>query len=525
MQFNLTVLVALAAVAIAGCSNDGSRGPTSPVRSPRLTLAGEPCSLELHEQADQERLALFEGETLEEAQALFAPVATDCPINIDQAREEMLVYIQFTIDALRAGNVKEPDPEEFDSKEDALVSHWNTMFAFVDYPEPNLPGSVLGPDGAAGVVFQTSANHEVAATNAAITVATQDANGDQRGHLLTIGPDDEGCLTGSNLIQTGPCFQFTSNPKAAPAFSPKAKLGICQPVSEAEPIPGLAPALGHLEEDVTKVADVLGVPYPSFCEDLPSEKVGSWTGGFGDIARRLAWVTKQALGVKSLYGSHGGLGGVSGGLSLFNGLDRMVFKATFTSTPGLPPGPPEAGTWFLDVKKPGSITVEKSLGDLLNSPVVLNQGGGACKNCGGLEMRGTLTGADGLFPTDGVYLVSWLSVETKTTKGSPIILRSSTGLEIARVTYLTSSGKEQLLYNGVVIGSWIKGKSQKFDVTVNLNNHTTSLKIDGVVIPAARNVPFVEDAQDLGRIAVELAGNDPGILGWDDITLLRSPDQ
>jgi hypothetical protein len=85
-----------------------------------------------------------------------------------------------------------------------------------------------------------------------------------------------------------------------------------------------------------------------------------------------------------------------------------------------------------------------------------------------------------------------------------------------------------LTYNtqSLDVGSWQQNVSQRFEVTVDLNAHTTSLSINGNAVQAAQHQPYVNPAAaNLARIAVVLNNNDIQTLGWDDISITRQPDQ
>jgi hypothetical protein len=517
MRYATISAVSLFSLLLAGCGEDPSVTATGPDVRYAQTPGG-PCDAALGRDISKQQTSLFSKATLTAARAAWAPVTSDCVSNPTQAKEEMLSYAQFTIDAYRAGNVDQP---RTGTKEEAVVAHWNSVFTYVGYPAPDLPVTVLGSEGNVGVITQTTVNREIAAAHAAITVPVQGAGGDQRGHLFSIYPLPGGCLTGTNLAQNGPCFDFAANPVAAPKFEPKVKVGICQPVDEGDPIPGNVPALGHLEDaGNTTVTEPTGI-YPVGCPH--DNYIGSWTGGFGGIATRLAWLTGRAFGVQYAYAANGGLGGLDDDLSSpFGGLDLLVFKATFTADAiGSTPTTPEVGSWFSTVTQPGSITVQSSLGDLTTQPVVLSQGGGNCDDCGGLLLRGTLASV-GPLATTGRYRVEWNSVQdAPSVKGAPFILSSSTGQEIARVTYSTVSSDEVLSYNGTAFGTWTRHVTQHFEIVVDLDAQTTSLTVDGVLILS--NQPFT--ASNFATIAADFSGIDSGVMGWDDILVTRLADQ
>jgi hypothetical protein len=539
-RFAPFVLAAIV-LGIAGCANDAARVPTAPIRSPslRASVIFSACSSQGHDQSNAERDALFSEPYLTEARNLWNPVKDNCNSNLGVAREAMLTYVQFTIDALRAGHVNLPAPDvppgtDFPSREAALVNHWNTMFAYVGYPEPGLLPDVLLAGGAAGVITQGTENRELKIPSAAaMTVPVQDGeSGDTRGHLFSIYALTGPCLGSGNMTQTGPCFQFSANPKVDPRFDPKVKVGICEPVAANQPIPGAIPALGHEDGGVTNIAAPVGI-YPTDCIDLGTEaSAGSWTGGLGDIALKLASIAGRVVGVTPAYAAHGGLGGVSEEFSPFGAVDLLLFKATFTNDgPPHPPktnpplGPPDVGSWFFDFKKPSEIKVEKKFGDLLDMPVTLDYKpeDKKCGGCVGLTLRGIVT--NGNTAGNGRYQVTWWSLSNGPDEdAAAIVLRDSGLREICRVSYAsTKKPKADVLqYNGVNVGTWSKGDKQRFDVIVDLGAGTTSLSINGVPVASAQG--FVNGGViNLASIAAEFAG-DTKKIGWDDITIVRLPD-
>jgi hypothetical protein len=99
---------------------------------------------------------------------------------------------------------------------------------------------------------------------------------------------------------------------------------------------------------------------------------------------------------------------------------------------------------------------------------------------------------------------------------------------LARVEYRAGKNAKSgpLTYNtqSLVVGSWQQNVSQLFEVTVDLNAHTTSLSINGVVV--AQGQSYVNSAAaNLAHIAVVLNHNDIQTLGWDDISITRQADQ
>ena len=173
---------------------------------------------------------------------------------------------------------------------------------------------------------------------------------------------------------------------------------------------------------------------------------------------------------------------------------------------------------------PFSIAVQSSLGDLTTKPVVLNQAGGNCTLCGGLELTGTATTPPEVDATSGVYIVRWTSLQSKpSSKEAPIVIRSAAGLEVARLSYRTVSSTRILAYNSVTLPvAWAQSVAQSFEVVVDLATKTTSLRIDGAPVAGFQAVPFVNAAAtDVGTIGAEFSGIDAGIVGWDNISITK----
>lgn len=524
MRFTTISAVLLSCLLLAGCDNDPSVMATGPdVRSVLISTTSA-CDAELGRDIRDQQNSLFKQPTLNAARAAWKPVTDHCVSIPSQAKEEMLAYVQFTINAYDSGKVEAQKVGT--TKEGALVAHWDSVFTYVGYPAPNLPVSVLGAEGAVGVITQATTNRELKAAHAAVTVPVSAQQGvNQPGRLISIYPITSGaCLAGTNLTQHGACFDFTANP-AAPKFSDKVKVGICQALNAQGSIPGNVPALGHLQDaGNTTVTGPTGI-YPDFCPH--DGYVGSWTGGFSGIATRLAWLTGRAFGLQTAYAANGGLGGLDDDLSSpFGNMDLLVFKATFTAnalgSTIVTGDTADVGTWTAQVTNPGSITVQGSLGDLTDTLVVLSQGGGNCVNCGGLLLQGNLASAGPLATTGKYHVEFWAVQDLLHIKSAPFVLRDAAGTaEIARVTFSTVSGNNILSYNGTPVGTWVRQVAKRFEIVVDLDADTTSLAVDGV--PVASGHSFT--ASNFASIAADYRGIDSGVMGWDNITVTRLTDQ
>jgi hypothetical protein len=235
---------------------------------------------------------------------------------------------------------------------------------------------------------------------------------------------------------------------------------------------------------------------------------------------------------KPLYAINGGLGisdDFTDGTSPLTGVSLLTFFDNFDTDivgtqPAIQAG--DVGSWFATASQPASITVVSALGDLTSKPVVLNQGQGACSNCPVLQLIGTMANSSGVPADVGTYSVKFQSLEDKpSVKGAPVILQSSDGLEIARLSYSTESSQQLLRYNGLVVANWTQHVHQDFEITVNVDAKTTTLSINGSPVTGATNVPFVNlSATNLAKIAWIFGGIDAGIIAVDGVSITRFID-
>ena len=526
-RFSLITLTLAATIALGACSDEPASLPTQ-VPPPAFALT-DPCDAGLAKQIASEQNALFNSPQIQEARQRFAVIQAGCP----NTKQEMLDYVRFTIANLAVA--LDPNKSSPPTTQEAMVAHWNSLFVYVGLPAPSEPATVLTSAGGA----------KVCDADASCDVTTGDfkaelfvpANATTGRHLYTLYPRTDGCF-GTNLDKTGPCYQVDANPVVA-RFEPMAKVGICQPLTPSEVIPGLAPALAHTvtttangqSVTTTRLTVPLATPFPTFCTDVAMNDFGPRLQRLGAVGR-LASAALDFVRPTPLYAGHGGLGGSTTKLSPFGGVDRTIFRATF-STP-LTPAPYQADKGLFDIvtaTPPGSITIQPSIGDpqlgLNDRPIVLSQGGGNCTQCGGLMLRGVVTtGATGQTASYGTYVASWQSLQDKPTlKAAPFVLRGSNGAEIARVAYETRNSKNVLTYDGVPLTSrsWTQHVAQRFEVYVDLDAKTTSLWIDGTAVPEAQNKPFVAAATNLTYFAAEFSGIDAGTVGLDNVGVVRFP--
>jgi len=500
---------------VAACSDQSPPSPSAPsARSqPLFAVTGGSCSAQLATQIAKEQKALFAGAALSEAQDRFKVIKNGCPATSEQT----FSYVQFTIDQFHLGNVLQPATG---TKADALVSHWNSMFVYIAQTPPNVPASAIGPDANAGVITQAGGTRDLTVApgpngpGAGLHVPDNAAPGGS--HIYTIQLISASCLT-TSLGQTGACYFFASYPHVT-TFNPKITAVVCQAGHLEQHL-----ALGHTRSNGS--TEVLprpaGPQFPLLCP----EPVGAMSFGDGFVGRALAAVVR-ALTPRSAYAAHGGLGGLADEMSPFGGVELTFFRATFSADAlNQPPGTPEKGSWTTVLADPpGSIKVLQSFADLTDKPVVMNQSGGNCTQCGGLSLIGTATTATEVNAQSGVYVVRWNSVEDKPSpKQAPFVVRSAAGLEIARVSYTTLNSQDLLSYNGATLPiGWVQHVSQFFEIVVDLGAKTTSLRIDGTPIAGFQGVPFVNAAAlDVGTIGAEFSGIDAGVIGWDNVSITK----
>ncbi|HKY96585.1 MAG TPA: hypothetical protein VJL35_01910 [Gemmatimonadaceae bacterium] len=516
--------VAAVVVALVACEEQApERGLTAPDAVAFAKQIGGQCDAARARQISSEQSDLWAKPALDSAKLLFALVTPQC--STASGKSLMLDYIQWTI--------RNRTAMKSTATNAMLLAHWNTVFPYVGYTGNNqptaVPLSIFSDSGAVGVIDGDTTGELSVPNRAALTSYPQDSDGDARDHLFVIYPIGENCLTGTNLKQSGPCFQFSAFPHVDPKFSPKVKLGICQPLHDGEDIPLANPSLGHLDP-LTRVTEDAGT-YP-VCAHLESSiPSGAWNRGFGQAVTRLAWYAKRALTPEPLYAVHGGLGGLGGKLSPFGAVDRLVFNEDFSDDSiGKTPKTAAPGTWATQWTSPGSILVRASLGNVNNPIVVLDQGGGNCAKCGGLLMQGNLFSASSA-ASAGIYDVGFIALQDAANmKEAVFVLRDSGGRDIARVTYAVRNNKKLIMYNdtkqsvqtNTPVGNWVQHQSDRFLIRVNLDTKKTTLYFNTVEVRT--DLPFVQNATNLATISADFRGIDSGIMGWDDISIDRQAD-
>jgi hypothetical protein len=533
MQLTRIAAVALFAAALAACSKDSTPAPTAPDVQLRFARSTGPCTSGAAQAIADQQDVMYGGAVLDSARDLFGLVVHDCKTNRALAIEEMFAYVQFTIDFKASTSAISPK-----TTEGTIIGHWDLTFAYVGLATPtddagnSLPDAVLLSGGGAGVVTKAGGAVLTNPVVAGISVPAQGTSGNQATHLITINRKTGNCDAQVNLLQYGACYFFVANPKlgTVPFYLP-ATVGVCALPAKIDDETSLA----HFDRHDATVIEPIG--YPEHCDD-EAITLASWNGGFRSFAKRLAQSVTGAFRVNRAYAAHSGEGGSGGFLSPFAVVDRKIFKGTFTADQvNTQPNVPDLlGTsWTIKIKvpSPATILVQSALGDptlgLTDKPVVLSQAGGNCANCDSLKLVGNGR-TDGLIEDSTVYDVQWSSLQDQpNTKGAPFLIMDSDGNEIARLTYTTKSNSNQLFYKGtgpaIFVGNWAQHVKQTFSIEVNFSTRKTSLSINGSPVAAATNVGFGANVKNLAKVGAVFSGIDAGIIGWDDITIIRRNDQ
>lgn len=532
MRFRTSALVmAIAGLTALACREAPRTTPTEPLR-PALINPVSTCDAAVSDQVKADIDLLFRSSDRSQVKGEWSKVVRLCPGNIVAAAAEQKIYIQLTINKYKQG--KALDPPGSTTTEELLVADWDRTATFVGEPVYLLSPLVLGLNGNVGVFGSAGGDLINGVRTAGIRV---NPNAVSSSHVFSIAPlaDCSTLSSQTNLDLIPLCFDLNVNPVVTTFAGPDfVDIELC-PV---EGTPAAIMGRGHLAHPkINELAltptspggnDIFGF---SCSNALTDANTPAPSGLFGAL-RQLAQRTLQWLRPTAVYATHAGLTGKGCCLSPWGTVDPDIFLATFTADAvSLPPGPPEKGTWTIQSVSPGSVLVQASLGDVASNLAVINQQGGNCTNCGGLNFIGTVHGAP---PENGTYLVSWRSlVSSPNVNYVPFILRDLQGDELARLEY-RSGGPAQtgpLTFNGTSLvaglpaGTWARNISQLFEITVDLVNNTASLSVNGTPVPGAQGLSFVSSsATNINTISIEIIGNDVQTIGWENIEIRRLVD-
>ena len=524
----------LALVALA-CSDRQPSEPRPPsLRSDAATYP--PCAPALATLISGEIQAAFNGTVRQTASSLFGDVKKAC--GTPNATPKMLTYVKYLTSHLADVLISPAAP--FDS------GHVNHLFEYVGQPHPHLSSLAFTGVGAVTVCGSASTTPCSLVTSdrlAGLVVGVGAVTGD---YLWAIAPIASSVCISANLSFQPPCYDFSVNPVTTFSGPNWVTVAICQRETGDALVdaPIFRARLAHPSPtDPTQPKLTPKVSDPFHLEQCPTsvarrDRAPSILERFGASLAALLTPTPA-------FARHGGAAGLAGSFSPFGAVDSAVFLGTFTAdVVGQPPSTnadSSRGTWTTVVTPPGSILVQSALGDLTDKPVVLQQAGGACAQCGPLELRGTLfQSSPDQVARSGTYVVSWKALQSKpTVKAAPFRLRANgpTGPIIAELSFKSAMSGSKLYYNGTLISGvpWVQNVAQRFEVTIDFDVRTghpaptTRLRIfraiDNVLQYTGSDVPFFNTAAtNLVQFAAEFSGIDAGIMGMDDVFIGRRAD-
>jgi len=194
---------------------------------------------------------------------------------------------------------------------------------------------------------------------------------------------------------------------------------------------------------------------------------------------------------------------------------ETLFRATFNAdAANAPPGNPEVGRWSPSPTD-GTILVRSAVGALANKPVELNHFGPAP---GSPHLGGTFAGNP---VSSGRVVARWRSLVHSPSAQFGAITFGGAGGVVASVHH-RQQGQITLNTQSNVVGSWTRDVAQTFEMTIDMDNRTTSLKINQIAVPGAQSVPFQSSSGPaiFDRINLDVGGTTPAVHVWDDIEVM-----
>ena len=516
------VLIA-AGFVLAACSPDSAvRQPLAPTE-PSLASVNQ-CAGGLASDIAKKQKALFTGSPgLTLMEAALKIVKASCP----NANAKMHEYLQLI--------VTYGAPTNNTTRAGDLIGLMSMMIEFHDgFVGFTRPAAVLGNTGGAADVG-SGGNMETFDGKAGVKVATGTTAGGYAGPwLFTFEPITN--LTDcppTDLRQTGRCYHVETYPDPAEGifFSPKVTVGLC-PTGPGQGPTGVShPKTGFGTELLPP-----GSAWPDDCM-YHTAAIDGWLGREAGPLGRLLARTYDYLRPQPLHAVDAGESGLLGEFSVIGGVLPVEFDDNFdnenigTFADGTSPTIGEP--WDVMAEHPGYVEVQNSLGNLTGKVIVVSQALGNCSTCPAVSLVGTVRNSTTQLL--GGFEITWSAVQSKpSVKEAPFIVRTTSGAEIARLSYVSSGpGANILRYNGNNVGSWVKNEPQHFKIIVNLNTSaaignpfTTTLQMkDAAGVYQTLAGPAIFTPQEaLGSFGYILSGIDAGVVGADNFIVRRRAD-
>lgn len=195
---------------------------------------------------------------------------------------------------------------------------------------------------------------------------------------------------------------------------------------------------------------------------------------------------------------------------------ETLFRATFNSDAvNSAPGNPEVGTWSSISPADGTILVRSAVGALTDKPVELNHFGTAP---GSPNLTGGFAGNP---VSSGKVVARWRSLVHSSNAEFASTGFSGAGGVVASVHY-RQLGQITLNNQTNVVGSWTRDVAQTFEMTIDMDKRTTSLKINQIAVAGAQDVPFQSSSGPavFDRLDIHVGGSTAEVHAWDDIEVM-----
>jgi hypothetical protein len=558
----LSQLLALSALMVGAACSDNVPAPSDPqaihvqplnnIFSPASQCSNDLAKTIAGEIKDLYRRNTDRTEASKQLQDLMSVCELSDPVQLHRAGVHAVNYVEFFLTRWRAGALNLGAPAWALHVNEILLLAFGRVYG---PPNQGIAASsfgtygTIGVCGPAGCLLTTPAGLFALRVNVG-TLGAPDTEFEE--YIFAIAPVSNGNCESENLDFHGPCHDATVNPYTT---FPAPYITYASCTADAE---GSFPAADFVHARPTrdpndnasfvKIPPEATNPLVLQCPSLVPSDLGGFAFGMSRSQSLWAWArnSSRTVGARALaflmpapaYAWHVfpgsndfDLGSAESGSNLPIGVvDPQIFLGNFTNdVVGQQPDPSaEKGTWTSFTTNPGSITVQASLGDMNDTAAVLSQGGGACVQCGGLQLTGTVAGTP---PIHGKYSVSWRSLQSNPTlKEAPFVIRSSNNERIAVLSYKAQMQNSILTFtysvNGVLtttqVGTWDRDVSQLFEIIVDLDTKTVELRIDNVLVASGGFISAL--ATDLKQVAAEFTGIDAGVIAWDDVQIKRLPD-
>jgi hypothetical protein len=564
MRRSLFAGIGVAAVLfLAACSPDQTRREPLAPADVGLAKGGGgggggsmQCSGGLASQIAKQEDNNFSPAQADELSALFTPIKSQCSTNTTTPSAAVLAYLQRVAD-FRG----EPDEERADS----LLALWKSVTEYATgtpidrppvvfitgHPPTDPPNNTDAERGGGAAVLDPTPPPPATPK---LTMTTWDGqagvkiSSDQTPtgpHLITLYPAP--CPGTTLLLATDDCYNVQSYPPVE-EWDPLVEIGMCIHGGGAGP----NTAISHFDAGYgTEVLpDGGGFDWSTIgCYANNHALIDTWLGRkAGPLGRALA-IGLDYLRPRPLYADDAGESGLGLFFSPFGGVKTKIFEETFDA-PGNAIGPfpqdpsevaPDVGdSWDVFAPAPGYVQIVDGNvlapnGGLPGQVIAISQAQGACtKKCPVFRLLGTRVNPT---PAEeiGTYEVTWKSLQNKPNiKEAPFVLLSASDAEIARLSYVSQSNQNRILYNGVNTGIlWTQNVAQSFKIVVRLNDddasandYTTDVYIDDMTTPVFTNRAFRSATQKtFATLGYKLDGIDAGIMAADNILVRRLPDK